>query len=111
MRLLTLVAMVGCAGDDEPPADAETECGGAGDPVLELGDGGLSGFAAWGDGDPVVIEENGNGTWGFYVDLLTHGLDTTASTTAFLHFSIGEDPTTQDNGATLDLQCPTEGPG
>lgn len=114
MRLCGVLGLLaaGCAGDDEgTPTTPETECGGAGDPVLELGDGGLSGFAAWADGDTVVIEQDGGGTFGFYADLLTHGIDTTATTTAFVRFTIGDDPTSQDVGATLTFQCPNEGPG
>jgi hypothetical protein len=108
-----LVLAVGCAGDDAGtgPTDTETLCEGAGEGAIAVGSGGLSGFVPWEDGDPVILETDGAGRWGFYADLLTEGIDTTASTTALVRFSVGDDPTTEDLGATLDLQCPNEGPG
>lgn len=102
-----------CSGSESPGDSAAPlgACEGAGEPSLALGSGGLSTFAAWEDGDTVVIEADGGGRYGFYADLLTEGIDTTATTTVFVRFSIGDDPTTRDVGATLTLQCPNEGPG
>jgi hypothetical protein len=112
-RALLLGLAVGCAGDDEvpEPTDTETLCEGAGEGSLAVGSGTLASFVAWESGDTVVLETDGAGRWGFYANLLTDGIDTTATTTVLVRFSLGGDPTTQDLGATLDLQCPNEGPG
>lgn len=85
-------------------------CAGEGEAGLELGEGGLDGFVPWSDGAGVPIEQS-NDAWGFHVELLTEGIDTTSDVTSFLHYKVGPGGDTVDAGATLDLQCPEEGPG
>lgn len=104
----------GCSGgdtDDTGATPERTACEGAGDPVVQVGTGGLSAFAAWSEGDTVAIEDDGTGRYGYYADLLTNGLDTTAPIIALIRFTVGDDPTTEDVGASLSFQCPNEGPG
>lgn len=106
------VVMAACGGDGATDTGTdETLCGGQGTAAVEVGTGGLSGFTAWVDGDTVAIVDDGSGTYGFFVDLLTEGVDTTSAATVLLRFSVGDDPTTEDLGASLTFQCPTEGPG
>ena len=104
---------LGCTGDGETTdtTTPATACEGSGDPVVELGTGGLSGFAAWNDGDTVAIEDDGTGRFGYFADLLTTGVDTTAPVTTLIRFTVGDDTTSEDVGATLSFQCPNEGPG
>jgi hypothetical protein len=106
--VLALLVLAACGGDAEE-TDL-TACQGAGDPVLELGDGGLDGFEPWTDGVTVPIVQNGD-RWGFEVEILTEGVDTTADVTSFVRYSLGPSSETVDAGATLTLQCPEEGPG
>jgi hypothetical protein len=108
MRRWMLLGLAACGGAKDEETDL-TACEGAGDPVLELGDGGLAGFTPWTDGAGVQIEQNG-ASWGFRVELQTEGIDTTADVTSFIRYSIGVEPETTDAGATLVLQCPEEGP-
>jgi hypothetical protein len=111
MRWVVLVGLAACGGGGGGGEKTDlTECEGAGDPVLELGDGGLDGFSPWDDGVGVPIEQNGE-TWGFRVELLTEGVDTTQDVTSFIRYKLGLGGATVDAGATLVLQCPDEGPG
>ncbi|MEQ1504969.1 MAG: hypothetical protein ABMB14_22240 [Myxococcota bacterium] len=101
----------GCAGDEPTATSDATACEGAGDPAVEVGEGGQLGFTGWADGDTVAIEDDGTGRYGFYADLWTTGLDTTGSVSTFLRFTIGDDPATTDVGATLTLVCTDDGHG
>lgn len=107
---LLLLALAAC--EDEPTATDLTLCQGAGDPGVQVGEGSLTGFSAWSDGDRVTVDEDGGGSWGFQLSILTEGLDTTASVTTLVRYTIGGGGgTTEDVAATLTLQCPNEGPG
>lgn len=108
---LATALLCGCAGDGTGDTGTSlTQCQGAGEPTVELGGGGLEEFVPWEEGATVTIVDQG-GTYGFEVELLTTGIDTTAPVTTFLRFTVGGDTTSQDVGATLTFQCPNEGPG
>lgn len=106
--VLVVLVLAACAGDAEETS--LTECQGAGDPILELGDGGLDGFEPWANGVTVPIVQNGD-RFGFELEILTEGVDTTGDVTSFVRYSLGPSSETVDAGATLQLQCPEDGPG
>lgn len=105
-RHLLALALSGCAAE---PLAEEPTCDGLGPVALEVGSGGAAGFTPWADGDAVPLTQQGE--YGFQVELSTTGLDTTAPLTAFVRFSLGEETTTEDVGATLTLQCAEDAVG
>jgi hypothetical protein len=109
MRWMVSLGLVACGGDGVEETTL-TECEGAGDPLVELGEGGRDEFTAWQAGAGVPIEQNGE-TWGFYVQFTTEGLDLTRDLTTLLRYSIFPDPETTDAGASLHVDCAEEGPG
>lgn len=106
-RAWILVLLAAC--DDEPVPTDLTLCEGAGDPSVQVGEGTLTGFSAWGDGDRVTVDQDGGGVWGFQLSLLTEGLDSTAPVSTLVRYTIGGGTTTEDVAANLSLQCPNEG--
>jgi hypothetical protein len=104
MRRIAVVALAlwaaGCAGE---PAEVPPSCDGDGPVVVEAGQGGMSGFAPWSDGDQVEVFQQGE--WGWKLELQTSGLDTTSPITSFVRYSLGAATTTEDVGASLTLQC------
>lgn len=110
--VLAGLALVGCAGDtttDGGPTEL-TACEGAGAPSVEVGQGSRDDFVPYGEGDDLEITQDGAGQYGFSLDLLTEGLDTTEAMTTVVRLTLGNDPS-DDFIASLVLQCPDEGPG
>jgi hypothetical protein len=110
-RFSVLLLLLGaCAGDDGTEPPLETDCEGSGDPLVEVGSGGASGFQPFTDGTAVDIQLRGV-EYGFVFDIRTAGLDTTASMSTLVRYRLGAETTTEDLLANLNLQCGDEGTG
>ncbi len=98
-----LLAIVACG--EKAVEDTATLCEGSGEPSLEIGTGGIDGFDAWDDGTVVTPDDSGS----IRVELLTAGLDTTGQASVVIRMDV--DGASDDALSSVDLQCPSEGPG
>jgi len=112
MRLaLCLTMMVACGGGD--PGDSAVElgpCEGGGVPLLDVGDGGMSGFSGWADGDTMELTLDSTDAAGFRLEFSTEGLDTNEQVSAVVALTFPTRSNSETYLAALSLQC-DEGPG
>jgi hypothetical protein len=90
-------------------------CLGDGEPRVRIGDGGLSFFTPFQDGERLELTTGPSGGLGLHLDLLSEGLDTSGSMNVILRLALEGNATVaaaqEDYLALVRMQCPRPGPG